>query len=441
MFKVFQLVLLYILIIVPLFAIPVQSDLHIFKKETHPNEKIFLLLGGIQGDEPGGFNAASIVASKHYTIKKGNVWIVPNLNQHSILENHRGIYGDMNRKFATIKDNDPEKELIMSIKKLIRHEQVEVILHLHDGSGFYHETYISKLRNPTRWGQSSIIDQERLENVPHGELNAIMKQITGEINQHLLDDSHRYRIRNTNTATSDKEQQRSLTFYAINQGKAAFANEASKNLPLKQRVYYHLLAIEAMMNYLGIEFERDFPLTPQGVDDTINDKDIVIHFANRITLPINRLKRTVNFFPIPLSRQLEYDSPCPLVHLYRKNGNFIIKYGNRVSAALIPDTFETDMSNELTKVSMSIDGAVQEVELGSIVKAKKIFMVQPIHNVNIRVNIIGFSQKGLVSEEGVSISNKKINSRYTLDSKGTLVRVEFYNKNRFSGMIIVDFEQ
>ncbi|MDE7448058.1 MAG: hypothetical protein K2M51_03325, partial [Helicobacter sp.] len=239
--------------------------MRVIKKEASPEQKVFLLLGGIQGDEPGGFNAAALIASRHYTITKGNVWVVANLNQHSILENHRGIYGDMNRKFAALRDNDPEKKIIEEIKELIRNDRVEIVLHLHDGSGFYHDTYISALRNPKRWGQSSIIDQEQLDNVPHGDLNGISQRIIAEINENLLNDLHRYRVRNTNTAVQDKEQQLSLTFFTINQGKAAFANEASKNLPLRERVYYHLLAIEAMMHYLGIEFSRNFTLDPQTV--------------------------------------------------------------------------------------------------------------------------------------------------------------------------------
>ncbi len=38
-----------------------------------------LIVGGIQGDEPGGFNAANLIVSQ-YRITKGSVWVVPNLN-------------------------------------------------------------------------------------------------------------------------------------------------------------------------------------------------------------------------------------------------------------------------------------------------------------------------------------------------------------------------
>ncbi len=90
-------------------------------------------------NEPGGFHAANLLATPHYKITQGSVWVVPNLNPHSILANHRGIYGDMNRKFAQLSPKDPEYETIQRIKSIILDSRVGVILHLHDGSGFYRE--------------------------------------------------------------------------------------------------------------------------------------------------------------------------------------------------------------------------------------------------------------------------------------------------------------
>ncbi|MDE6979145.1 MAG: hypothetical protein K2O85_06215 [Helicobacter sp.] len=413
------------------------AELQIIKKEASPEQKVFLLLSGIQGDEPGGFNAAALIASRHYTITKGNVWVVANLNQHSIFENHRGIYGDMNRKFATLRDNDPEKKIVEEIKELIKNDRVEIVLHLHDGSGFYHDSYISSLRNPKRWGQSSIIDQEQLDNVPHGDLNGISQRIITEINENLLNDLHRYRVRNTNTAVQDKEQQLSLTFFTINQGKAAFANEASKNLPLRERVYYHLLAIEAMMHYLGIEFNRNFTLDPQTVQAALDDPSITIAFANKISLPINRIKNHITYFPMP-KKSLAYHSTNPLVHLYQKKGTYSIKYGNKTMAWLIPDYFETDET--LESVQMILDNSSQQVALGSIVRAHQSFSVPKVAD-DVRVNIIGFSRRNLVSEHDITIHKDQIESKFTLDRNGTLVRVEFYRGQKFSGMVIVDFEQ
>jgi predicted deacylase len=99
------------------------------------NSPAVLVVGGIQGDEPGGFSAATLLAT-HYTITKGAVWIVPNLNFPSIVRNSRGLHGDMNRKFLRLDKNDPEYPTVSRIQELIRHPDVKLVLNLHDGSGF-----------------------------------------------------------------------------------------------------------------------------------------------------------------------------------------------------------------------------------------------------------------------------------------------------------------
>lgn len=54
-------------------------------KKGKQNDNTLLIVGGIQGDEPGGFMAASLIAT-HYDIVEGSVWVVPNLNFYSILK-------------------------------------------------------------------------------------------------------------------------------------------------------------------------------------------------------------------------------------------------------------------------------------------------------------------------------------------------------------------
>ena len=80
-------------------------DFDLIKKGEDDNNTL-LVVGGIQGDEPGGFVSASLLAT-HYEITKGSVWIVPNLNFYSIIKRSRGPYGDMNRKFAHLSKKRP----------------------------------------------------------------------------------------------------------------------------------------------------------------------------------------------------------------------------------------------------------------------------------------------------------------------------------------------
>jgi predicted deacylase len=85
-----------------------------------------LVIGGIQGDEPGGFTAASMLVTD-YKIARGEVWVVPNLNFESIIKRSRGVHGDMNRKFHNISDNDPQLQAIKKIKQIITDDQVDMV--------------------------------------------------------------------------------------------------------------------------------------------------------------------------------------------------------------------------------------------------------------------------------------------------------------------------
>ena len=109
-------------------------------KKGEPSSNTMLLIGGIQGDEPGGFLAASIVATD-YNITKGSLWVVPNLNFPSIIERSRGTKGDMNRKFAHVEKDDPDYNSVMKIKDVITDKNVTLILNLHDGSGYYRDKF------------------------------------------------------------------------------------------------------------------------------------------------------------------------------------------------------------------------------------------------------------------------------------------------------------
>ena len=145
-------------------------------KKGEPSENTMLLIGGIQGDEPGGFLAASIVATD-YNITKGSLWVVPNLNFPSIIERSRGTKGDMNRKFAHVDKNDPDYNSVMKIKDVITDKNVTLILNLHDGSGYYRDKFINKDENPDKWGNTCIIDQSTLPGSKYPELESIASSV------------------------------------------------------------------------------------------------------------------------------------------------------------------------------------------------------------------------------------------------------------------------
>lgn len=398
-----------------------------------------LLLAGIQGDEPGGFNATNLFLM-HYSVLKGLVEVVPVLNKPSMLRNHRGLYGDMNRKFAVLDKNDPEYPTIQEIKSLIAKPNIDAILHLHDGGGYYRPVYVDAMLNPKRWGNCFIIDQDEVKGAKFPNLLAFANNTIESINAHLLHPIEKYHLKNTRTAQGDTEMQKALTFYAINQKKSAFANEASKELPLASRVFYHLQAIEGLLNQLNIPFKRDFELNPNSVHALINDKSLWAKISSLPKMPLFNLRPKLNHFPLPHNTkipQIPIESNAYIVGLVKNKQEVFLKYGNKLMTRLSPFYIEFDHS--LEEVKMQIDNKDQMVKIGSVVEVKESFYIHAMDN--IRANVIGFSvsNESKPNEMGYTIRFKDFQKRFSLDKQERIYRIEFYKNNAFSGMILVKF--
>ena len=407
-------------------------DFDVIKKGYKDNNTL-LIVGGIQGDEPGGFMAASLI-STHYKITKGSVWVIPNLNFYSIIKRSRGPYGDMNRKFANLSKDDPEYKTIQRIKSYISHKDVKLIVNLHDGSGFYRPEFVDKQHSPYKWGQCSIIDQEKIKNNKYSNLADISNKIVKHVNKHLIKKEDIYHLHNTRTIEGDKEMEKTLTYYAINQGKAAFGNEASKSLPTHQRIYYHLLALEKYMDIMGIEYERKFNLK-QSVVKNIIDNDIEISlYDNKIKLPLAQIRNILKYFPVKKDGTIDFVPSNPLMSIVKKEHEYTIYYGNRRLARLKADYIGHD--NIQKNIKLNVDSKDKKINFGSIINVKKDFMIYPVKDY--RINVIGYTNKSK-KETDVLINYEKMLKKFSIDKKGLIYRIEFYTKNKFAGMILVDF--
>ena len=416
-------------------------DFNIIKKGQDSNNTL-LVVGGIQGDEPGGFMSAALLVT-HYEITKGSIWIVPNLNFYSIIKRSRGPYGDMNRKFAKLSKKDPEYKTVERIKNLITNDKVKMVVNLHDGSGYYRKKYINKMYSPYKWGQCSIIDQKNIDVEKYANLAEISSKVVKHVNKHLISNKDKYHQHNTKTRDGDKEMEKSLTYYAINHGKAAFGNEASKELPTHKRVYYHLLALEKYMDIMGIEYKRKFPLTALGVYNALN-KDIYISlYNNKITLPLTEIRSSLNYIPLRKDNIVEFKASNPLLTIYKKNNVYIIQYGNRKLTQLKADYKEHD--DKTANVDFIVDSSRKKnVAFGTILEVNDNFLVKDTEDY--RVNIIGFSNHNQ-KETGIKISKSKMPKRFSIDKKGRIYRVEYYTKStdkfkkdKFAGMVLVKFK-
>jgi len=214
-----------------------------------------MVMGGIQGNEPGGYLAADLYADM--SLKKGNLIVVPRANLYSILVNNRGPNGDMNRKFAEVPSFDPDSDVVKKIKELM--SQADFFLNMHDGSGFYHPEYIDNMHNPRRFGQSIIADTD-IYTCPDGtvlKLGETAEKVIERVNRSIHEDEYRFRFNNHQTSAQGslhKEQRKSATYYMLTKlGKPAFASETSKSIKdFRKRVVFQTMVVNAFMNEIGI---------------------------------------------------------------------------------------------------------------------------------------------------------------------------------------------
>ena len=412
-----------------------RLDFSLHKLESDIKGPTILVIGGIQGDEPGGFNAAALLVTD-YKIKSGNVWVVPNLNFESIIKRSRGVYGDMNRKFLNLKVSDPEYSAVQKIKSILRDQKVDLILNLHDGSGFYRKKYIDKLHNSNRWGQSIIIDQAELDTEAFGNLNTIASKVTNAVNKKIKNSSHSYQVKNTRTRDGDKEMEKSLTYFAIQNKKPAFGLEVSKQFPTHERVYYHLVVVEEFLSNLGVEFERGFNLTKSSVKKAINDDIKLSLYDSKIFLDIAKARNKLGYVPMKKDSPVDFVANNPLVAIVNDKDRYKVRYGNREMTRIHPEDFEYDFS--LKNVRLIIDGEIQDIPIGSMINVDKQFLVEPRDGY--RVNVIGYRKSGIVNETGIMINRSEISKKFSIDRDENLFRVEFYREKKFCGMLLLNFK-
>lgn len=233
-----------------------DHELHIYRIYGDEPGKTLLVIGGIQGNEPGGYLAADLYVE--LSLKKGNLIVVPRANLCSIVRNVRGVNGDMNRKFADASEpDDHDRQIIEKLKELIR--EADFLLNLHDGSGFYSPEWVSATRNPHGFGQSIIADcdqfQSRKRNT-HYDLQAMARRVCARVNPAIKNPDHHFHFNNHRTAARDtrhREQRKSATYFAMTQHEIpAFGIETSKCLDSRERVRYQTMVINAFMEEFGI---------------------------------------------------------------------------------------------------------------------------------------------------------------------------------------------
>jgi predicted deacylase len=235
-----------------------HDELNVYRVYGVRDGKTLMLIGGIQGDEPGGFLSADLYAD--ISLAQGNLIVVPRANFLSIMQNNRGADGDMNRQFGDRVTAQRQKKIVEILKELMA--ESDFMLNLHDGSGFYRPAWEGPLANPMRFGQSLIADTDLYQG-PGGkviDLKGMAEKILPEVNARIDDPKYHLHFNNHRTSSQDsihKEQRLSATYYALTHcGIPAFGVESSKSLPnVAMKIRHHNLVINAFMDMLGIVSE------------------------------------------------------------------------------------------------------------------------------------------------------------------------------------------
>ncbi len=268
-----------------------HNELHVYRIFGSRPGKTLLIIGGIQGDEPGGFLAADFYVDM--SLEQGNLIVVPRANFPSILKKERQINQDMNRKFMDDHTGNYEADVVDVLKKLIC--QSDCFLNLHEGSGFYSRDWKSPDRNPEKFGQSVIADDSFLlsgtKSAEQGvDLEKMALEVIKKINQGIDDTANYFHFNNHRTGHADslhKEQRRSATYYAMNVCKIpAFGIESAKSLPLEQKVRQHILGVEGFMSLMGIVPK------PPGIDLKKPEMQyMIISVNNSIPVVVEKMQR------------------------------------------------------------------------------------------------------------------------------------------------------
>ena len=430
-----KFIFVFLLLVINLFAVT-NRDFSIYKKESQTPSHTLLIIGGIHGDEPGAYFAPAFF-EKYYKITKGSVWVIPNINGDSIIANQRGIYNDMNRKFSVIEKDDPDYFIIERVKKIILDKKVDLILNLHDGHGFYRETYENAIFNPKAWGQATIIDQDKINGLDKfGDLDKIATQVKNNLNKDkLFQEFHSFGVKNTQTKFKDEQMQLSLTYFAITNNKPAFAIETSKNITdLTEKVIYQLKSIEEFMKIMDIEFQRDFDINNyEEVKKRLFDFGEV-KINENIAFDLNDTRKILRFIPLKKeNNEFKFENSLGATKIV--DNKYEVYIGNINVTNLFPQIF--DVKEYKDSIKIEVDGKVINTKLGEVIDVKNSFKI--VKNDFFRVNVIGFSKTGVDSEDDILLKKSDMVDSFSIDTNNKQYRVEFYKDNNFYGMITINF--
>jgi hypothetical protein len=452
-------------------------ELHVYRLEgREAKSPTMLIIGGIQGDEPGGFLAADRYVD--LTLRRGTLLLVPRANFYSIIKNQRGPEGDMNRRFRDGAVRSSMDKVVEILKGLIA--EADIFLNLHDGSGFYYPRWESPQRNPMRFGQSIIADAALYKH-PAGdrflELEAMAQRVIQKVNSQIHEERHHFHFNNHRTLEKDtphKEQRASATFYALTQhGIPAFGVETSKDIPDPRiRVQYQTMVINAFLEEMGITADQP-PMAldpPQlqyvlisvngGIPLAVPDKETVAVAPGELVEVVGvvaNYQRGITADLEGLGTENDLHKPLRV----RKDTRILVRKESQVfgqvqiRVANQPKSVRALQTGEAPRVEyflLDVNGEKRLVEnhgrlkvvTGDIVRVVDV-LTQGIPSDVLQVNFIGFVHEGSGENQGedrgIPIRTARdLIPRYALDKDGRTYRVAAFEGQQLLGEMLLELE-
>jgi predicted deacylase len=445
-----------------------DHELHVYKIIGEQPGKTLLIIGGMH-NEPGGYVTADLFADVR--LKKGNLIVVPRANMPAIVNNKRGINGDMNRTFIDKAGHNHEHiyedDIVAILKTLIG--ESDALLNLHDGYGYYRPEWESELANPKRWGQAIITD--RHEFAPHNsdkllQLGKRAQSVVDKVNQMVDDPFHRFHYKNTRTKDSSsihKEQRRSATFYALyEQGIESYGVETSKNIrSLDLKVTYQTMIVNAFLDEFGIVTEHQVQKLPQpklsyllisinderptaykngevlnvNIGDTVRIEEALTNYERGVIVDIENNDRLNDIDKTYVVKQSS--SVRVLKDQYLAGRIYINAQNSAVATNTIVDNATTTIPQstpELAHLLIELNGKAQKVELGGSIELNAddtlklvSYQAQAAQLQPSQINFIGFvgnrhSNDG--EDRGYEITRAKLLKRFSINGLGKTYQIK-----------------
>lgn len=419
-----------------------------------------LIFGGIHGDEPGGYFSSEILSGIKLT--KGRLIIVPRVNYPSIMMNRRQVHGDMNRKFVPEHNpEDPDAEVVKVLKELMG--EADVFVNQHDAYGFHRETYINKMYNQSRYGQSLIIDSPVFHSrrwKKEIKLAEIGKRIMDRGNKKIENRKHHFGFWDHNSVdrkTNHLEMRKSATYYALTYHSIpAFGLETSKDLPtLSHKVKYQLIMLKEILLEFGLEISsypspRVHPPALHWVEFLKNGKDTIrVNGNTNLRLqPGDRIevKRIFSNYQTGLSANIEGWGSLNDIdkeYEFQKNVTIQVKKNHLTIGRVYLRRFHKSSVREIT---VDVNGQQQVIPNWGKLEVPEgqyfnILGTQPPFP-RTRFDVRGYSAgPGKRDDSNQDIYSHQLIDRFSFKKQGDIYFVKIYTSGRFAGGFQVQLKQ